>query len=62
MILSGRVPRLSVLRAVFCFIDVKKRFYVFYFGHVFYVFNVFYFPNVFYLKNVGKVELPTPSK
>ena len=30
-------------------IDVKKRFYVFfYFGHVFYVFNVFYFVTVFY--------------
>ena len=39
-------------------IDVKKRFYVFYFGRVFYVFNVFfYFPNVFlFLKNVDKVK------
>jgi len=30
-------------------IDVKKRFYVFYFGHVFYVFNVFLFSKRFFI-------------
>ena len=36
-------------------IDVKKFFYVFYFGHVLTFFNVFYFPNVCYFsKNVAK--------
>jgi len=38
-------------------IDVKKRFYVFYFGRVFYVFNVFLFSKRFlFLKNVDKVK------
>jgi len=37
------------------FIDVKKRFFTFfYFGHVFYVF--LFSKRFFYLKNVGKVQ------
>jgi len=40
-----------------CGIDVKKFFYVFYFGRVFCVFNVFLFSKrFFYLENVGKVH------
>ena len=38
-------------------IDVKKYFYVFYFGHVFYVFNVFLFSKRFlFFKQLGKVQ------
>jgi len=38
-------------------IDVKKRFYVFYFGHVFNVLTFFLFSKRFlFKKNVGKVQ------
>jgi len=37
-------------------IDVKKRFYVFYFGHVFLRFLAFFILSTFFIfKNVGKI-------
>jgi len=54
MILPGRVQRVSALRAVFCFIDVKK-FFTFFILVPFLRFLKF-FKRFLFLKNVGKVQ------
>jgi len=54
MILSGRVPRVSVLRAVFCFIDVKTFFTFFILIHVFMFLTFFIFQTFFIFKKRWK--------